>query len=627
MRKIDFLKSKRGQVTIFIILAVIIVVLIAGFFIFRDNLPFVNKSGEFGEVYTYFDSCVESATIEGLKIAGSGGGYIEVPEFEPGSEYAPFSSQFDFLGNPVPYWYYLSRSGSIKEQVPTKKEIENQLGDYIESNIRTCDFSVMRQRGYDVNVTKPSVSVSINKNTVDVKTNMVLLVSKADKSERKTSHEVEVNSKFGEFYDTALKIYNEEKKQGFLENYSVDVMYNYAPVTDVEISCAPKVWDAKKVSEDIKEGLSANIGQVKLKGDYYSLSKKENNYFVVPVDTQNEVRFLYEPSWPSRIEIWPAENNLLVAEPVGLEEGLGILGFCYVPYHFVYDIYYPTLVQIYDGNELFQFPVAVIIDKSVPRNALSSSEEVPAEIGICEYKNSPISVYTFDSSLNPVEAQIKFQCFNDMCNIGQTEISGNDALLNSNFPSCINGKIIASAEGYVTGEYMISTNEESVANILMDKLYDVDLSVVAGGLDVVDRGGQALVSFQGETYSAYAFYPEQRNIKLAEGFYNVSVQVFSDSSLTIPASTVSNCVDVAKPGILGFLGGTSEQCFETTIPAQSLGSALSAGGESQEFILESDLRGERLKISVSSFPLVNSLEQLQNNYQLIENQNLMLEFG
>ena len=269
----------------------------------------------------------------------------------------------------------------------------------------------------------------------------------------------------------------------------------------------------------------------------------------------------------------------------------------------------------------------MVIDKTNPRKALETTNDIVEEIGICNYPTTPIDVYTFDSQLEPVNSSIEFQCFNDLCNIGNTEIKGSDSHIQANFPSCINGKIIAKAEGYVDQDYIVSTNTPGVANILMDKLYDLNLEVVSGGLDVKDRKGQALINFKGEKYSASMFYPEQISVKLAEGFYNVSVQVFSESSLTIPASATSNCIQVPKPGIFGFLGQTKEQCFTVQIPSQTLGSSLSAGGKSSEFILESDLKNSNnLKISVPNLPPVTSLDQLQANYQLLDYQNLAMEF-
>ena len=95
-------RNRRGQVTIFVIIALILAAAIAGYFIFRNvYAPSVPKSIQ--PVYDYYTSCVKSTVKDGANIMGSRAGYIELPEFEPGSEYAPFSNQLSFMGTGVPY--------------------------------------------------------------------------------------------------------------------------------------------------------------------------------------------------------------------------------------------------------------------------------------------------------------------------------------------------------------------------------------------------------------------------------------------------------------------------------------------------------------------------------------------
>ncbi len=619
------LANIKGQVTIFIIVAVLVIALGITIYVLRDKLFIQQPNEEFSEVYTFFDSCIKEKTTEGLRLAGSQSGYVSVPDFKPGSNYAPFSSQLDFLGNPVPYWYYITSNGLVQDQVPSKTQIEKQLEAFLNEELRFCDFSSFIGKGiYVENGNNIETDVKILDNNVIVNVGMSLTASKGNSTSRKVLHDVKIDSKFGKFYNLAKEIYEREKTAAFLENYSVDVMYSYAPVTGSELSCSPKIWNAQEVVDDVRNGLSANIGALKIKGDYYDLNKKENKYFVVDeIQTDEQVRFMYNPEWPTRIEVWPADGNLLIAEPVGLQQGMGIIGFCYVPYHFVYDIYYPVMIQIYDNNEIFQFPVAVVVDKSVPRQAITgesaSSEDTIDEI--CNYKNTNMDVYTYNSALEPVEADVNFICFNTECNIGKTEIKGKDALLSTAFPQCVNGKVVAKAEGYLPGELIVSTNEPGTANVLMDKLYDINLRLIVNGQEFKSRQETdiAVVNFESEKNSFSVVYPNQKTIKLSEGLYNVSVQVFSGSALTIPASSTRQCVKVPAKGIFGMFGKTDEQCFNIDIPSQTLSNALSAGGKTSEYILENSLKSaDSIDVSVSSLPVPNSLDQLQQNYELYE---------
>jgi hypothetical protein len=68
----------------------------------------------------------------------------------------------------------------------------------------------------------------------------------------------------------AKQINDKENSQYFLENYAIDSLYLYAPVVGSELSCSPLIWTPSEVFKDIDSALEANIGLIKVKGDYYS---------------------------------------------------------------------------------------------------------------------------------------------------------------------------------------------------------------------------------------------------------------------------------------------------------------------------------------------------------------------
>jgi len=619
----------KGQMTIFIIIAIVLVAAVVIFFAVRGKVPGVGSMPQdLQPAYNYFLNCIEDVTKRGAAIAGVQGGYIYVPEFEPGSDYAPFSSQFDFLGNPVPYWYYLSQNNIIKEQVPTKQEIENQIAQFVENEIKDekCNLAQFADERIAVELGEPKVSVNIKDNEIKTNVKMDFVINKDELSAKKSNHEVVVKSKLGKFYDNALEIYNNEKKTAFLEEYSVDVMRLYAPVTGSELSCSPMIWNPQEVIDDLKQALNANIQAIKIKGDYYNLNNENDKYFVLDdlnlgLGSGEAVDFLYSEQWPSKIEIWPVENDIMIAEPVGLQQGLGVLGFCYVPYHFVYDIYYPVLIQIYDRNEMFQFPMAVIIDKNVPRESLEgASAIVQTKPETCDYRNTMVNVYTYDNNLQPVEADISFRCSDTECSMGRTKRTGGDAKLSTEFPQCINAYITARAEGYRDSNYIISTNQPATADILMNKIYELNVKLEIDGLSTNDM---ALITFAGKEYHSTVVYPEQNIIKLSEDDYEVSVSVYSDSSLKIPESSTHKCFDVPKSNLLGLFGATKEKCIDITIPEQEIPSALIGGGKSQEYLLDSQLESSNeIIINAPSLPTPSSLEELGENYELFETQNV-----
>lgn len=612
------MKSK-AQVTIFIIIAIVLVAAVAGYFVLRGKLTVGGLSADFKPVEASFIDCISNKAEQGKEILGQRAGYINLPAFEPGSNYAPFSNMLDFLGNDVPYWYYVSGNGQIGEQVSSKSNMENQLARYIQQEIRTCSFSEFEQRGFVITRGEPEVGVVINDYSIEVSVQENLEIEREGEKAVQSSHTVNLDSKLGKLYSEALSIYDEEKSVAFLENYGVDVLRLYAPVDGVEISCASKVWVPEKVVSDVKDALQVNVQAIKVKGNYYT-STENNKYFVVKeVSTNNAVNFIYSQNFPTRVEVWPVDSGIMKAEPVGNQEGLGMLGFCYVPYHFVYDLMYPVLVQVYDEKEMFQFPVAVVIDKNKPRQS-EGSDALEQNVDICSYKNQDATVYTYDSKLNPVEADVGFKCFDTECDIGKTKISGGSAVLSDKFPQCVNGFVIARAPGYAEKKYMISTNELAVADIILDKLYNVSVEVELGGKEV----GNAVIYFKGENYGTSLVWPLQKRVQLTEGSYNITMQVYTNSSLVFPASTSRKCVEVTKPGILGMFGQTEEQCFNINMPQQQLTSVLIGGGKGVDFFTEDRLDRGKIKISGEALTIPTSLEQVQQNYEIFETKHVFI---
>lgn len=602
--------DNRGQVSVYVIIAIVIVLGVGVYIGIKNDLFSSGNAGNFNEVYNYYDECVKQAGLNALNIAGSQGGRIDVGEYVPGSDYAPFSSQLNFLGFPVPYWYYVSGNGIVKENVPTKKDIENEIANYINTKIADCDFTPLIVRGYDVNVGKPDFTVSVSDNFIDVKSNTGLNIEKDGVSVQTGSRSLQINSNFGKMFSTAQDLYKKEINEEILENYTVDILRLNAPVDGVEIQCSPKIWKAQEVVNDLQNALENNINSLKF-------DDAKNSYFSVNYPSNFQINTLYSRQWPWKVEVHGAEDGLMVAEPVGNQNGMGLMGFCYVPYHYVYDLSYPVMFQIKSGEELFQFPVAVIIDKNVPRVADQTDLfDDTSDFDLCKEKTQDVQIRTFDSNLNPVDSDISYECFNQKCSLGKTT----NGVFNGKAPTCVNGNIIAKAEGYQDDNEIFSSNEETNKDIILDKLYDVNVEVNVEGKNV---SSLAVVVFNGKR-TAFASLPDNNKVRLSEGSYNVTVYVYSNSSLKLPESKKTDCRQVPKSGIEGVFGLTEEKCFDTTIPATNLDFALVGGGNSESYLLSSQLASGNLKITAGSLPLPDSIQKLQENYGAFDSLKLVV---
>ena len=609
--------NKRGQVAIYVIIAIVIIAGVLSFIALRDGVG-VQVPAALEPVYVNFLNCLEEDVRTGISVLESQGGYIELPDFEPGSNYMPFSSQLNFLGNPIPYWYYVSGNNIQREQVPSISNMEDSLEDFIEGEIRNCVYDVYYDQGFEIVQDEPQAQISINEDNVLIDLDMSFSISRANDSAVVANHELEVESQLGKLYDSALKIYEQEQETLFLENYAVDTLRLYAPVDGVELTCAPLLWNADEVFDELGEAIERNTLALRNQEGDFTLTEDKNKYFVLDLGVDDNVRFINSKNWPSTFEVIPSQGPVMRSNPVGNQPGLGVIGFCYVNYHFVYNVRYPVLAQVYsdDASEIFQFPMAVVIEGNRPREAFEVSGEVDPPREFCVDKNSLVQVNVFDTNLNSVDADISYSCFGQVCDVGSTS----NGVLESGFPECVNGFVLAETEGFLESKTLFSSVEPGSVDIILDRVYEQQIELKVDGQDY---NGEAIISFISDKVSQTIIYPEQRNVDLVEGQYEIRVDIYRNSSISLEGRVQEHCYETPRSGLGGLFGLTEEECVSIDVPEQVISNALSGGGVQQHFILESDLiNSDIVEIGADSLPNPETLEDLQSNYILFEEQNL-----
>ncbi|MEK6841362.1 MAG: hypothetical protein AABX45_02095, partial [Nanoarchaeota archaeon] len=180
--------KKRGQVTLYVLLGLIVLIaLIAVFSLqnyiikneFEREQEKIQVAEEFKPVKNYFDSCIQSIALDGARSLGLQGGYLTIPKDElPVNPALPFSNRLQIFGNDaleVPYWFYETANGIQKIQVPTVQDMQNDLQNFISTNINNClnnftSFEDYEVSGFD-NI-KTEVQIENDKAFVTVLSNL-----------------------------------------------------------------------------------------------------------------------------------------------------------------------------------------------------------------------------------------------------------------------------------------------------------------------------------------------------------------------------------------------------------------------------------------------------------------------
>ena len=211
------MKNKRGQVAIFIILGIALLVLIL--FLFRENI--------FSVIYTPKDpsssvqECVKTSVEEALQILEPQGGEINPELF------------YMYKGNKLSYLCYTENTiETCVMQTPlVTKSVATEIENYIRPSVEECLESVKQNqigKGYEVSMQTPNITVTLVPNAVQVIVDSDFTMKKEDITQSYKSIKTEVSSKLYELSMIAMSILNWEAYYG--EAVSMNYMLYYPKI-------------------------------------------------------------------------------------------------------------------------------------------------------------------------------------------------------------------------------------------------------------------------------------------------------------------------------------------------------------------------------------------------------------
>ncbi len=395
--------TKRGQITIFIIIGIIILFVVALGVYLKDSFNTVRPpvqqlivSDELKPIQAYVTSCLSATSKDALIRLGQSGGYIEVPNGLKVNLAKPYDSEaFFFDPEVMPYWYYakpcdnlicpfknnppLCKSGdSCALPYRGKGSVEEQLNTFIESNVNTClnGLNSFNDR-YDISYGKISVDSRIAESGVGFKMNYPLTIKvKGSTVEGKMDYVyTEHDLKLKEIYSFALEIRDAEANYTFLERNTLNLISAYSgvdsdklpPMSGLELFMnGKKYW----LRSDIKAKLMSDIlpytmllqisnaGNAKkilprgTNPDYLPFEEGLYNAMMIKVSDKPHFDLDANIYYPPDADIFFSIGNKELIKPKTFDVGDNFLAkmmnFAANDYSFKYDLTYPVVVKITD---------------------------------------------------------------------------------------------------------------------------------------------------------------------------------------------------------------------------------------------------------------------------------------
>jgi hypothetical protein len=169
--KLKMFESKRSQITIFIVIAILLVATVSVvFYVSKGSKNEVLQKSFFGKLgfKNYIDEakdsisqCMISDTQDALKTIGIQGGYYKKPD-----KYVDLGWAF------VPYYYYQGQS-----LMPSKTNVEEQLSMYVDDKFTGC-LNDLGFKDSNIEYKNSNTKVSISKGQIVFKIDMPVSIKK-----------------------------------------------------------------------------------------------------------------------------------------------------------------------------------------------------------------------------------------------------------------------------------------------------------------------------------------------------------------------------------------------------------------------------------------------------------------
>lgn len=211
--------KRKSQTTIFIILGIVIVAALTGYFLFKDKISSSNVGNlpnDMNSFNSFMQDCFDKTLQEGVFFVAEKGGYYDNPTNVNGMGVA----------------YYLMNKNNY---MPSKTRVEEEIAKYVNNELVFClnnfnDFPELQINGGEI-----TSEVKIENDNVKLTTLFPLAVIKDNRTYKLRDFSSQLYKiRLGLVYDVAKKIIDEQSKD--MSGICIGCLYNHGKDNDLYIN-------------------------------------------------------------------------------------------------------------------------------------------------------------------------------------------------------------------------------------------------------------------------------------------------------------------------------------------------------------------------------------------------------
>lgn len=501
--------TKRGQVTLFIALGLMLVFSVATLVAFKSIgqdlgkfKPYIEDvPTELQPLKSFVEKCIEDTFIEGLRELGAQGGYINVDKLGILITSEPTTSQgIEFVpGVKVPYWYYMKSPNTCtgtcsfdQSLTPNNQKIQQQLKEYVEENLQYCTRQFEQFPKFEIKDTKPEAETNIGVSNVQINVIYPLEISTDSRETKISKFFVNVDLNLRKILDAARNIAKIELEKKFLEYSDIELISAYSgvesnllpPFSASEMKIKNVFWTSFEVKNRLQKLFEEKYTLIQAESarntvlpnfvdsEYGNSALQIYKNLVVPFDYTSglNINFHYYSDWPIYLSL-NSNSGIVMPEQI-MPSIIPGLNLAIERYNTVYDISHPVVIELEDPEALkgkgytFRFALESNIRGNEPLIYENNPEYIIGVDGsmfcdIDKRNSGEIHLEVRNSITNDPISNVNV-LFNsvDSCVIGQTNENGE---LTVKFPVGIGSLSL------IHSEYLSLISPEFITEIDTDK--------------------------------------------------------------------------------------------------------------------------------------------------------------
>ena len=206
---------KRGQITIFAIIGIVILIIVVLFLFIRTRIYIgpatqVDLEAQFPPIIEHVEDCIIEKAEPRIRQIGLQGGYLDIPQ----------DTFRRYNGQRISYLCY-----NIADQQPCRTrllritDMQNELAEFIKRDMESQCLNIdsFRKLGLDLSHAPLDITVSISEDSVIVKADKRVTLSKGESRAEISEFSALIDLPLGRLYDSSRDIVNSEALTGLFD--------------------------------------------------------------------------------------------------------------------------------------------------------------------------------------------------------------------------------------------------------------------------------------------------------------------------------------------------------------------------------------------------------------------------